>query len=72
MLNISVLLNNTVINVLILAMIATIATIATGNASAGVYLLIAAWIGSGQGSAIITKVGSLDVITLELCGLHPV
>ena len=52
-------------------MIATIATIATGNASAGVYLLIAACIGSGQGSAIITKVGSLNVVTLELCGLHP-
>ena len=43
-------------------MIATIAIVA----GAGVYLLVAAWIGSGQGSAIITKVGSLNVINLEL------
>ena len=52
--------NNTILDVVILAMIATVG-------SAGVYLLVAAWIGSGQGSAIIiTKVGSLNVITLEL------
>ena len=59
--------NNTIFDVVILAMIATIAIVA----GVGVYLLVAAWIGSGQGSAIIiTKVGSLNVITLELCGLY--
>ena len=62
--NINMLHNNTIFDVVILAMIATVG-------SAGVYLLVAAWIGSGQGSAIIiTKVGSLNVITLELCGLY--
>ena len=58
--------NDTIIDVVILAMIATIAIVA----GAGVYFLVAAWIGSGQGSAIIMKVGSLNVITLELCGLY--
>ena len=62
--NINVLNNYTIIDVVILAMIATVG-------SAGVFLLVAVWIGSGQGSAIIiTKVGSLNVITLELCSLY--
>ena len=65
--NINVFNNYTIIDVVILAIIPTIAKVA----SAGVYLLVAAWIRSGQGSAIIiTKVGSLNVITLELCGLY--
>ena len=47
--------NNTIFDVVILAMIATVG-------SAGVSLLVAVWIGSGQCSAIIiTKVGSPNV-----------